>query len=340
VSRQLALVVFVALLLSPRADAKERLPIPAGAEERKDIRFWMDGKDITQPKCGGCSRATWLHIGSYDLSLRAPAGARFERFLVGGEGRVDIVGISPNGRTVHATLRPGPVPGWHEVIALFRHKDRVLLSRKRFRVEDERRGQDCMPSPCSTPGKQEFGQHFAVPPPPRPLCRLHSQGPLRFTTVAGGGPVYGTWPQQLRFAVALPERVRGRLQPVGSDGGGPTVPTVPMVECTTGQLMMIDHAQTQTGTRDRFRVDVSSLAADAGGRLVAGKHSCKVTYKLLHNDRVRQRTGTLRFRIDADGNLYGPKPRCPKVKAPPPGAKKKLGFPGVAQPAERGLELR
>jgi hypothetical protein len=333
VSRAIALL-FIASLTSfaERASAESEPLDPASlgaTHERKDIRFWMDSRDVTRPRCGGCARPTWLHIGSYELRLYAPAGLRFERFIVGGEGRVTITGISPDGRTAHATLRPGNEPGHHKVIAVFRRKGEVFTSTKRFRVRPPHRGHDCEPSPCSDPvGYPNEGRSLAdVPRGPPPTCRLRSRGRLRFT--ADGATVYGAWPQKLRFAVALPAPTRWAL---GVPDGGP--PPAPTVECTTGRLLSVKRAPEIEGSTERFRVELSSLPSDTDGWLVAGKHRCTVTYDLTDGRRTRTRSGTLRFTIDRHGQMRTAAPICPKRKPPPKGDLKRA----LPEPTGTGID--
>src|SRR5688572_14432928 len=268
----------------------------ARAAEREDIRFWMDARDVQRPSCGGCERPMWISIGSYELRLRAPAGLAFEGFEVGGKGRVDIAGISPNGRTVQATLYPGSAPGSHRIVAVFVQKDGLRVTRTQtFDVESARREHDCEPSPCSDPvrgrdddrGSPE--QSGSAPPPP---CALAVSGPLRFATLGGERAVGGGWPERLHFIVALPEATRGELASTPHDGGTPA-PAQPEVTCTTGHVLSLAPMPPAPGTRDRFHVEVASEPAEAPRRLVGGRHHCTVTYALTDGGKTRRLAGTL-----------------------------------------------
>lgn len=137
----------------------------APAQQLADVRFWMEGADIEQPSCGGCARPAWLRIGHYQLDILAPAAAVFERFDVGGAGRVEFEGVSPDGRTVHAILWPGSVVGRHALTAVFRLKDGALATSSRtFDVQEERPFPDCLPSPCADREGPRRDEHVASTP--------------------------------------------------------------------------------------------------------------------------------------------------------------------------------
>lgn len=275
------------------------------AEEREDIRFWIDARDVRRPSCGGCMRPTWISIGSYELRLYAPAGLSFDRFEVEGGGRADITGISPDGRTVHATLRPGRMPGHHRIVAFFLRKDGVrVTSTKTFDGDRPRPGHDCEPSPCSDPPSGSPDEREPAPGrsgPPPPPCALEARGPLRFATLGGESAVGGGWPERLYFTVALPERTPGEL-----------ASAPPEVTCTTGHVLSVKPAPPLPGTRHRFQVEVASEPADPPRRLVAGRHRCTVSYALTEGGKARRLAGTLGFEIDRTGQVRTRPARCPK----------------------------
>jgi hypothetical protein len=286
----------------------------ARAGERADILSWMGVRDVKPSSCGGCQQPARIDPISYELKVSAPADLAFERFEVGGNGRIEITAISPNGRTVLGTLYPGRRPGKHRVVAFFMGKDGTRATRtETFRVDLPHRGPDCIPAPCNDPPSPGDLARIAAGRTTLPPCHLEALGPLSFATLEGESAVVGRWPERLHFTVALPEATSAAARPE--------------VKCTTGSVLSIVPLPPVPGMRDRFHVEVASEPPAVPHRLVAGPHHCTVAFALADGGDAGRLAGTLPFRIDDEGQVHTPPARCPKP-SPPPRGEGPLPVPG------------